>query len=509
MGSFWFSKSKFVEAMWCNKAAWMSKYRPEDGKDVEDKTAINNGHLVGAKAQEYFGKCVDATKQSEDGKLDFSAMITKTKEYIASGEKYICEAAFSHDGLYCAVDILHNLGNNVVEIYEVKAANSMKNYYLWDTSYQRYVLTQEGYNVKKVYLMHLNKSYIRHGDLDLKQLFVLEDVTSEAIKNDKMVKDKLDEIQKCLASKTYPGICLCDNCAADDNHCRYYDFCINEAIKGIHPNVFDIIGVKFCTQLKWYKQGKISFKDLLTLTEMTPRRRPKQVIQINKYLNGDTTPYVDKDAIIKEFFSKITYPLYFLDFETMLPALPEYDDSHSYQQIPFQYSLHWYEYEGGELHHTEYLGTSGVDNRRELARQLVHDIPKDVCVLSYSSFESTRINDLAYLFDGEIKDHLLNIKGHLVDMMKPFQSFMYYKTEMGDSYSIKAVSPAMHPGDPDLDYSRLPGVHNGEEAMDIFPKIKDMDAKEAEETRKGLLKYCELDTYSMVKVFEGLKEAVK
>ena len=488
----------------------MSKYRPEDGKDVEDKTAIENGHLVGAKAQEYFGNFVDVTIYKEDGKtLDKPAMIAKTIEEIASGEEYICEAAFSYDGLYCAVDILHNLGNNEVEIYEVKAANDMKEYYIWDISYQRYVLTQLGYNVKKVYLMHLNREYIRHGDLELKQLFKIEDKTKEAIGNEKVVKDKLEEIQKYLDDGTYPGICISKICGAENNHCRYYDYCMNEVIKDIHPNVFDVFDVKFGTCIKWLNQGKISFDDLSTLKEMTPKERPKQFIQINKYLNGDKTPYVDKDTLKKDFFSKISYPLYFLDFETMQPALPEYDDSHSYQQIPFQYSLHWYEKEGGELHHTEYLGESGVDNRRELARQLVHDIPKDVCVLSYSSFESDRIEELAELFDDEIKDHLLNIDSHIVDLMTPFRKFWYYLTDMWNSYSIKVVSPAMYPGDPELDYSKLPGVKKGDEAMDIFPKIKDKDAEEAEEIRKGLLKYCELDTYSMVKVFDKLKDAIK
>ena len=488
----------------------MSKYRPEDGKDVEDKTAIENGHLVGAKAQEYFDNFVDVTIYKEDGKtLDKPAMIAKTKEEISSGEKYICEAAFSYDGLYCAVDILHNLGNNEVEIYEVKAANDIKEYYIWDISYQRYVLTKLGYNVKKVYLMHLNREYIRHGDLDLKQLFKIEDKTKEAIANEQLVIDNIDEVQKVLLDTRYPGICISKNCGADDNHCRYYDYCINEAVKGIHPNVFDIFGIKFVTNAKWYNQGKISFDDLLTLKEMTLKKRPKQFIQINKYLSGDKTPYVDKDTLKKDFFSKISYPLYFLDFETIQPALPEYDDSYSYQQIPFQYSLHWYEKEGGDLYHTEYLGESGADNRRELARQLVHDIPENVCVLSYGSFESTRIKELAELFDDEIKDHLLNIERNLVDLMKPFHSFWYYMTDMWNSYSIKVVSPAMYPGDPELDYSKLPGVHNGEETMNIFPRIKDMTVEEQEETRRGLLKYCELDTYSMVKVFEKLKDAIK
>ena len=80
---------------------------------------------------------------------------------------------------------------------------------------------------------------------------------------------------------------------------------------------------------------------------------------------------------------------------------------------------------------------------------------------------------------------------------------------MGSSFSIKSVLPALFPDDPELDYHNLEGVHNGGEAMTIFPKIKDMPPEEAAEARKNLLEYCKLDTYAMVKVWEKLKEAVK
>lgn len=91
----------------------------------------------------------------------------------------------------------------------------------------------------------------------------------------------------------------------------------------------------------------------------------------------------------------------------------------------------------------------------------------------------------------------------------PFQSGYYYNRAMGGSFSIKSVLPALFPGDPSLDYHNLEGVHNGGEAMTIFPKIKDMPPEEQVIARKQLLDYCKLDTYAMVKVWEALMEAVK
>ncbi len=67
--------------------------------------------------------------------------------------------------------------------------------------------------------------------------------------------------------------------------------------------------------------------------------------------------------------------------------------------------------------------------------------------------------------------------------------------------------PAICPGDPELDYHELEGVHNGSEAMSVFPEIQYVPSEEQEKARKNLLAYCKLDTLAMVKVWEELKRA--
>jgi len=80
---------------------------------------------------------------------------------------------------------------------------------------------------------------------------------------------------------------------------------------------------------------------------------------------------------------------------------------------------------------------------------------------------------------------------------------------MGGSFSIKSVLPAIYPDDPSLDYHNLEGVHNGGEAMSVFPLIQYMEPTEKEKARNNLLKYCELDTYAMVKVWQALRKAAE
>ena len=94
-------------------------------------------------------------------------------------------------------------------------------------------------------------------------------------------------------------------------------------------------------------------------------------------------------------------------------------------------------------------------------------------------------------------------------MLDPFQKGGYYNKTMGGSFSIKSVLPAIFPDDPALNYHNLEEIHNGGEAMTIFPLIKDMPPKQQERTRKNLLKYCELDTFAMVKVWQELVKVSK
>ena len=180
-----------------------------------------------------------------------------------------------------------------------------------------------------------------------------------------------------------------------------------------------------------------------------------------------------------------------------------------YQQITFQYSLHYIENQGGEIKHKEFLGESGVDPRRPLAEQLVNDIPTNACVLAYNKgFECGRIKELATLFP-DLSDSLMKIRANIKDLIDPSHDGYYYNKAIGNSFSIKSVLPAMFPNDPELDYHNLEGVHNGGEAMTLFPKIKDLPLDEQATARKNLLKYCELDTYAMVKIWQKLIELSK
>ena len=496
----YFSKSKYCGFYQCPKITWLKKYKPDMYiSDASALSRMDNGSEIGNLAKGLFGDFVDVTTIKDD-KLDIPVMIANTKDNISKSTAVICEAAFEYDGLYCAVDILKKepLGYS---IYEVKSSTHENNYiYAVDIAYQRYVLEKCGINVVSCNIVTINNDYILDGELDIYQLFKitnLDSVVDEEIKN---VENKLKEAKKILEQEIEPNIDININCHTP-YECGFWKYCSKHIPE---YSVFNLYSTSFQKKLELYNNGIITFEDLANTGQYFG---PKQNMQISHAV-ADLPDYIDKNGIQK-FLDTLTYPLYFLDFETMQLPIPKYKGTKPYQQIPFQYSLHYIESPNGELKHKEFLAESGVDPRRAIAESLCQNIPMNVCVLAYNkSFECGRLSELSFIYP-DLSEHLMNISINMKDLIDPFRDGYCYNKRMGGSFSIKSVLPALFPNDPSLDYHNLEGVHNGGEAMSIFPKIKDMPLEEQKKARESLLKYCELDTFAMVKIFQYLHKVIE
>jgi len=494
------SKSRYTLFRQCPKALWLNTYKPELCV-ISDalQQRFQAGSIVGNWAKGLFGKYVEVTIYDADGKLNLTKMVANTRKCIESETEVICEAAFQYAGTYCAVDILKK-DNSGYAIYEVKSStDGDKEVYAQDIAFQKYILTHCGIEVTRTYLISINSDYVLDGELDIHRLFQIQDISVAVEREYLSVEHQVAKAKQMLAQKDVePNEDLDIHCHKPYD-CAFWEYCSRHIPEW---SVFDLYRMTFDKKIAYYQQNKITYEQL-----QNEALNEKQQMQIHCALNDYI--YINK-VEIANFLSTITYPLYFLDFETMQPVIPEFQGTHPYQQIPFQYSLHYIEQEGGKLKHKEFLGESGEDPRRTLAEQLCADIPLDVCTTAYNkAFECTRLTELADTFP-DLAQHLLNIRDHIVDLLVPFQSGWYYVPAMGGSSSIKSVLPALFPNDPELNYHNLAGsVHNGGEAMSIFPKIKDMTTEEQVAARQSLLKYCELDTYAMVKVWQKLKEAAE
>ena len=493
------SKSKYCRLWQCAKQLWLDANHPElQTEDPSREDRRTTGNEVGDLAMGLFGDYTEVTVLKDDGRPEISAMIEKTKACVAAGMENICEASFSYEGLYCAVDILRRQDGGYA-IYEVKSSAHEAEIYGVDIAYQKYVLEHCGVTVTGTYLVCINSDYIRGEELDITQLFKIVDMADWVALETPLIPSRLKLAEKTLASKEEPICDIGEHCT-NPYDCAYWAYCSRHLPT---PSVFDLYRLSGKKKFEYYRKGLVSYEDLLAV----PKLNEKQLRQIQFQLK-DCGNHIDKGGI-QDFLNTLSYPIYFLDFETMQQVIPQFPGTKPYQQLPFQYSLHYIEAPGGELKHQEYLAESGVDPRRAIAESLCRDIPWNVCVTAYNKgFECGRLKELAAQFP-DLAGHLLNIQDNIRDLLTPFQSGYYYNRAMGGSFSIKSVLPALFPDDPSLDYHNLEGVHNGSEAMTVFPKIKDMPSEEQVIARKNLLAYCKLDTYAMVKVWEALVKAVQ
>jgi hypothetical protein len=183
-----------------------------------------------------------------------------------------------------------------------------------------------------------------------------------------------------------------------------------------------------------------------------------------------------------------------------------FNESRPYQQIPFQYSLHYLRERGGELIHSDYLAWPEGDPRPGLIRKLIEDTRGEGKILAYFvPFERGRINEMARDFP-EYAEELHGIASRLEDLMLFFQKREMHYPSMGRGYSIKTVLPLMVPK---LSYHELE-ISNGMDASSQFEELyESTDTELIGRTRDALLKYCHLDTLAMVRILEILEEEVE
>ena len=504
------SKSKYCSAVQCPKMLWMKKFKPElFDESVLDEEVLEQGNIVGDFAMGLFG---DYTEVPFDNTLDRSAnlnnMVEITKNLMADGTPIICEASFAYKTYFCSVDILKNKGNNKVELYEVKSSSKgIKDHpiYVDDISYQVYILRNLGYEVEKACLVHINDEYEREGKIKIGNLFTIEDITETALSNHFDVESNIEFFNNYMEQKEEPEMELGVHCFKP-YECGFFKHCSENLPKN---NVFKLRGnnLKITTKEKLYKNGLISFEDLENAKEQAKGLKTKQLLQIDCELHnrGDV---IDKEGIKSWLGNNITYPVYHLDFETASWAIPQYNHSKTYEQITFQFSLH-IQQEDGSVEHKEFLYDGKGDPRRAVAEKLVEYIPEDACVLAYhKSFEQGRIKRMAELYD-DLAEKLLKIHNNIRDLEDPMRDNMYYNKYMEGSSSIKKVLPALFPNDPELDYHNLAEIHCGTEATKGFKELRNLKGKRKKELKNNMLKYCELDTYAMVKVLTRLNECVK
>jgi hypothetical protein len=482
------SKSRYTRGLQCHKSLWLLTHSPElrTEPDASLQSRYDEGHVVGELAQELFPGGVMIPF---DG-LSFDEQIRLTAQAMQSA-KVIYEAAFSHNGVFVKADIMRK-GRQGWDIYEVKSSTDIKDVHLNDIAVQYHVIGNSGIKVGKAFLVHLNNKYVRSGPLGLDLLFTINDVTADPMKRQPDVKKEIVRQQKMLKGKE-PGIDIGPHCEYPYD-CDFMDHCWRHIPE---DSVFDLRD-RGVDKYDLYRQGIVRQCDIpLELLNAKQRQQVEATLKKKNTINN---------VKVREFLDKLWYPLCFLDFETFQSAVPPYDGTSPYQQIPFQYSLHYRKRKGGKLYHCEYLAQPGVDPRKELIDRLLEDVPDGACIVAYNkAFEIGQLKELAKQFPCK-RSKIQAIIVAVFDLMYPFKKRHIYSWKQSGSYSLKTVLPTFVKG---MTYDGME-IGDGGAAMEAYHVMGELadKPKELAKLRTALLTYCRQDTLAMVKLLEILERKI-
>ncbi len=139
--------------------------------------------------------------------------------------------------------------------------------------------------------------------------------------------------------------------------CEFYDQC-NPPLPDDHVSFLPGITVKKVAQL-----AELGISSVRSIPQDFPLNKKQK--RACACIKSGTPWYSDQ---LQAEVSKVTFPLFFMDFETYGPAIPKYAGTRPYAPVPFQWSVHVLKRFGEPAEHHEFLADSAADLRPEFIK---------------------------------------------------------------------------------------------------------------------------------------------
>ena len=475
------SKSKILSGRQCAKRLWLAVHRPELAAetDAAAQLRIHDGREVNKIARSLHpgGRLIRFDNGVED------AIVDTQKALAADPAAPVFEATFVHEGVAVRVDILKK-GKHGYRLIEVKSSTKVKRQHYLDCAVQAWVLEGNGVDVEKVELAHINNEFVYGGDDDYRGLFYHEDVTEKIAAEKAEVPKLASEFQNMLEGEQ-PGITIGTHCY-EPYACPFIAHCTAaEYPVACLPGV----GEKSKLPQQFAEEGITDFRDIPA--ERLRTEKQKWVREVTIRGEADLKPGA------KNILGACEWPRYYLDFETVRFAVPVWEDTSPYKQLPFQWSCH-IETEPGAVtrKHKKFLG-EGAAPMRAFAESLLRELGTRGTVFMISSYEKTILTATAARFPDLAAD-IEKVIARLVDLQKIAKE-NYYHPEMRGSWSMKDVAPCIASN---LDYGNLGTVQDGNAAGSAYLKMISENTEPvcAKKLKEDLLAYCKRDTEVMVEL---------
>lgn len=476
------TKSIFLNARICMTRGWLMRAGVDSSPPSEGELfRMEQGQEIGRLARELHphgvfikpGTTADAVRRTQNALNDPSVTV-------------LFEAAFSDDDYVARADILKR-SKRGWDVFEVKMnledTDGLSDL-IDDLAYTIMVMRRCSVTVTRAALMLLSRQ-LRKG-MTAADTFVVIDQTKEV---EQRLKDYAPLWGPVRAGTSSPKPPI-GKLIADCRDCEF--FCTHCLGKRVQNSVFNLPNLHKNKVAQLGAAGVVAIESLPRGFQLTDlQQRVVNCIRTRKAFVGP--------SFCKEL-SRVEWPAHYLDFESVMTALPLYDDIGPFEQIVTQYSIHHCSVAGKATGHSEYLADPSRDCQRELAENLLRDVGNKGSVIVYSNFEAVRIDALADRFP-DLASRLGRLKKRLFDLL-PIIRNGFYHHDLGGSFSIKALLPAVIP---EMSYDGLE-IGDGGTAIARFARMvmSQFSVRQAQQVRVDLLQYCKQDTLAMVRLHEAL-----
>lgn len=478
------SKSRFLSGWQCHKRLWLETHDPGKAESSPGaERAFSVGHQVGAIARRLFPGGI--LIPHEDSLAD---AIEETRSRLATpGPITLFEATFRHQGVLVRTDVLVRDELDRIRLIEVKASTRVKPVNYMDCAVQAWVLSGEGIHPTTVELAHIDTGFVYQGNEDYRGLLTTVDLTDRVGAMLEQIPAWLGQFRQVLAADI-PAIRTGPQCR-NPYECPFISFC-RSALPAYPLDVLPGGG-----KILW----ELADEGVKDIRDIPEDRLTSQIQRRVRRVTIAGRPELDPAAAKQ--LAGLAWPRFYLDFETVSPAVPVWSGTRPYQVIPFQWSCHVQAAEG-LLSHREWLAGTVGPPMRECAETVIEAVQGAGPILTYSGYEKRVLEGLAALFP-DLSAALSQIIDRLIDLHAVTKA-CYYHPDMRGSWSIKAVLPTVAP---DMNYGSLGSVQEGAGASEAFLEIIDPDTTEARrlELRQDLLQYCAFDTLALVRLAEFLQ----
>lgn len=493
LGPIQISKSQYIRGKQCPLSLWNALHRRDLATDADAARAaiLATGRDIGEWAKQRFPGGVELKAPF----FDHVAGAAETKTLVDAGNEIIFEATAVHpaDGTHARADILKKVpGTDGWDLIEVKGSTGVKDYHLDDMSFQYRIFTAAGYRINQCFMMLINNEYVRTGEIEPAQLFKLEDITGSVIAAQAEIEAVVPLLQVAIEEKEEPPRATIGARCFKPFDCEYMTHCW----KGVPDySIYNVFSGNKADEIV-ESLGSYEVKSLPS--GLFPKGTKSK--DISSYIKDEV--YVDPDNI-RRFLADLRYPLYYLDYETIAAAIPIFDGTRPFQNIPFQFSLHIEREVGADLQHFEFLHKKQTDPRQAFIEDLVRLCGTEGSIIVYHQTFEKGVNASLMQDFPQYADAVGAINARMVDLLVPFKNRWLYHPKQHGSASIKKVLPAFT----DLSYEGI-SISNGQDASQRYLDFMQQKVPELEVHRlwDALSEYCGLDTFAMKILLDVLKK---